>query len=545
MKKRGEVAYRHCVVVHNVPQGHWVLTPGRSLELIALDCRTWAAAKVWDGITLPPTVDATSTKTDAKSPLGKFSEAEIVAAVALSALQPATAAVGDRCALPGAAPARRHRTKGPCVPTTTVPAVPPLADSAAPPAVDRTEITTLLTARLGHIVLADVKDFELPAIAVAVAKADTLFFGGKPDEARRLLSSAVSKARGWGLAPAAAMPLGANTSQGLKLRAFPEGGEVDDGAPLTDSPSLEPGDGFAWVVVDPLHSDFGSSVDLQGGSLVHGNSGISVRADGSSVVVVKMTLEKVTSLAADAFARLKSIVGKSEEEAAPAALEKDDIRAKLGLGPIDGDDEDDVLRSVGRKTGDATTPDDARTLWVICDDHGERFREWRSVVRSVRQANWADGWEKHHEGPPCCLELFKNWDKTGTPPLVWLETFFNKFGISEDERTGIELKALVKSIWLSGCYDQLNSLSLACIEELCRRASQLIEAYETGHGGRPNFKTVKHFLSASAGSSVVPVSLRAYAHKRCKDEVEIENLRIRAAGASGGISGEGEGQGES
>ncbi len=53
----------------------------------------------------------------------------------------------------------------------------------------------------------------------------------------------------------------------------------------------------------------------------------------------------------------------------------------------------------------------------------------------------------------------------------------------------------------------------------------------------PTFEAVKYFTSASSSTSIVPASLRAFAHKRCKEEVEIENLRIRAGGATGGLSG--------
>ncbi len=80
------------------------------------------------------------------------------------------------------------------------------------------------------------------------------------------------------------------------------------------------------------------------------------------------------------------------------------------------------------------------------------------------------------------------------------------------ERTAIELRCLTRAIYLPGVYDQVNGPSLACIEELCRRVSQLIEAYSSGDGTRPNW------------------ALRAYALPKSKEQVELENLRARAAG---------------
>ena len=113
--------------------------------------------------------------------------------------------------------------------------------------------------------------------------------------------------------------------------------------------------------------------------------------------------------------------------------------------------------------------------------------------------------------------------------MRWLQGFLKEYDISAHERTAIELKCLVRAIYMSGVYDQLNSPALASVEELCRRVSQLTEAYAAGSNGRPNFAAVKHFTSSTSVTSVVPSALRSYALRRSKEEMELEHLRLRAA----------------
>ena len=101
------------------------------------------------------------------------------------------------------------------------------------------------------------------------------------------------------------------------------------------------------------------------------------------------------------------------------------------------------------------------------------------------------------------------------------------------------MKLLLDILYLSGCYDQVNGPSLACIEAVSRRVCQIIEAYSTGVPGRANWEGVKHFTPISTAASVVPPELRSHAHRRAKEEVEIENMRLKARGVqpAGGAEG--------
>ena len=99
--------------------------------------------------------------------------------------------------------------------------------------------------------------------------------------------------------------------------------------------------------------------------------------------------------------------------------------------------------------------------------------------------------------------------------------------IGSKERTAIELKTLVRCLWLSGVHDQLNAPNLCCLEEAVRRVCQLVEANESGAHGKPNWTPVKWFTSVHSSSNMVPVSQRSFAFRKAKEEIEAGNLRLR------------------
>ena len=124
--------------------------------------------------------------------------------------------------------------------------------------------------------------------------------------------------------------------------------------------------------------------------------------------------------------------------------------------------------------------------------------------------------------------MFRNWGRDGSDPMAWLSQFLKEFGIRPKERTAKELKTLVRCLRMSGVYDQLNGPNLFCLEEIARRVCQLVEAYESGAHGKPDWAPVKWFTSVQSSFHVVPVSMRSFAFRKAKEEVEAENLRLRA-----------------
>ena len=106
-------------------------------------------------------------------------------------------------------------------------------------------------------------------------------------------------------------------------------------------------------------------------------------------------------------------------------------------------------------------------------------------------------------------------------------------GIGQRERTAIEMKVLIDSLAFGGCYDQLNLPSLLCVEVLCRRVGQIIEAYD-GDPSRPNWSGVRYMLGDANPLNVVPQQAKAYNARRIKDELEIESARVRGQNVGGG-----------
>ena len=70
------------------------------------------------------------------------------------------------------------------------------------------------------------------------------------------------------------------------------------------------------------------------------------------------------------------------------------------------------------------------------------------------------------------------------------------------------MQTLVRCLWLSGVYDQLNAPNLCCLEEVARRVCQLVEAYESGAHGKPNWTSVKWFTNVHSSSNSVHEELR-------------------------------------
>ena len=58
----------------------------------------------------------------------------------------------------------------------------------------------------------------------------------------------------------------------------------------------------------------------------------------------------------------------------------------------------------------------------------------------------------------------------------------------------------------------------------------MIEAYAGGDRNAPNYRAVKHFTLESSAAQIVPPALRSYAHRKSKEEHDMEVLRSRASG---------------
>ena len=306
-------------------------------------------------------------------------------------------------------------------------------------------------------------------------------------------------------------------------------GRMPSGPALGTSPAdLAAGPNCMWLVVAPPRGEaanfpVGCEVDLSEDAVVLGDHAIFMSGGVSGAC------QRVAADAAAGF--VEALRG--------------DLRP-AGVAPVAGIDgepvEDDVLEGLRVRLGDAgggqrgaavasapagARPVDVRVLEVEYDDHGERYREWRSAVHESSDCTSYSDWPYDVEST--ALSMSKHFYKHGGSPLLWLDRWLASRSIEEHERTSHEMRCLMESLFYFGTYDQLNLGASAGVECLMRRAAQIIEAYRQD-ASRPAWHAVKHFGGGAQAMDPIPQSLRAHNAKKVREEVEAENLRLRTRG---------------
>ena len=167
---------------------------------------------------------------------------------------------------------------------------------------------------------------------------------------------------------------------------------------------------------------------------------------------------------------------------------------------------------------------DARTLYVDFDDQGIRYKEWRRAVQESRDYSYQD-WP--HEGPTTVLHLLKHMQKFGGDSRQWLQLWARQRGVYDSDRVMHELRCLTDVIYFGATYDQLNLPVLASMEVIARRVQSIVEAYASGPPGNPDWSNSKLFTGYQGPDDLVSPSLRSWAARKGKEEVEISQARAR------------------
>jgi uncharacterized membrane protein YgcG len=229
----------------------------------------------------------------------------------------------------------------------------------------------------------------------------------------------------------------------------------------------------------------------------------------------------------------RRIVGKQpppsgrEAEASAAAFAP--IGAALGLDVATG--------SLTPKDGEGSS-DDARTLWIDWDAHGERYKAWREVCRESSQEAFPD---EHLDGVTTALHMCKAMERQSGDPRRWLSTWLLDKKIDPADRVAHELRSLTDTLYMAGVVDQVNVGGLLSLELVCRRIAVIVEAYATS--AKPSWEHAKFYTGAASAEEVIAPALRNYVLKRAKDEHDLFSARSRTAprGAPGGGGGKGDG----
>ena len=89
------------------------------------------------------------------------------------------------------------------------------------------------------------------------------------------------------------------------------------------------------------------------------------------------------------------------------------------------------------------------------------------------------------------MDLRKGFERTGGDPRLCYQLWCREFGVSARERSGIEMKVLTETLWMAGCYDQVNIPASASLEMISRGICQLVEAHAGSDPGKPNWDGVR------------------------------------------------------
>ena len=176
------------------------------------------------------------------------------------------------------------------------------------------------------------------------------------------------------------------------------------------------------------------------------------------------------------------------------------------------------------KEDDAASPEDARVLAIDWDAQGERYKEFKVAVQESEEYQWKD-WPL--EGPLCCLFLLKQMFRTAGSPKAWLATWARFKQVQEGDRIMFELRTLVDAIELAATYDQVNAPALASFETISRRIMAIVDAFSAGSSSAPDWGAAKIITGYKGPEDVVSPTLRQWAARRGKDEVELHQARTK------------------
>ncbi len=184
-----------------------------------------------------------------------------------------------------------------------------------------------------------------------------------------------------------------------------------------------------------------------------------------------------------------------------------------------GDELPGSPKEVGKVSEDEKDGD-VRTLWVDYDEHGERFKRWRDVVKESYTPTFE---EKPLDGPATALHIMKHAERHGGDPRLWLNLWLRSKHIEMTDRTYHEMKVLVDALYYGGTFDQLNIPALMCMETICRRLQAIVDAYT--NPSRPSWENAKIFAGQGSPEDIVSPVFRTYAAKKNKDELELLQAR--------------------
>ena len=164
-------------------------------------------------------------------------------------------------------------------------------------------------------------------------------------------------------------------------------------------------------------------------------------------------------------------------------------------------------------------------LGVERDEHGERWRSWRSVSSSIVTDEFS---EIPVEGPRKVQGVVQSFAREGHDSVTWLA---RALAVKTD-RSVCEVRVIAEVLRLAGCNDQLNLGGLACMQAVVRW--QLFwEAHTLGIPKLFFYQASDHFGIGGRYTMGVAVALAQHVARSTREGADIEKQR------SGSLSTEG------
>ena len=193
---------------------------------------------------------------------------------------------------------------------------------------------------------------------------------------------------------------------------------------------------------------------------------------------------------------------------------------------------------------------DVRTLPVLYDRQGQRFREFRQAVSQCEHHSFAD-WPI--PGPPTVMWVIKWMVARGGTPLAWHAAWKTNGRLQDSEGVVLHHESNCRILETMLCYDQVNAGALASLELVCRLIQicedKLSHRFDDSHGDAGSDYYLMSGAQSGSQLCICP-ELRAWIASEVQKESSVLKERRKAReervlanpkkkGGKGGAGGEG------
>ena len=177
---------------------------------------------------------------------------------------------------------------------------------------------------------------------------------------------------------------------------------------------------------------------------------------------------------------------------------------------------------------DAGPLEDARTLPIIRNGSGERYRHVKSAVDSSAEVAFPDF---PFDGPRTAFWLAKEISKTGLDPLARHYQWRHENSIKDDERAGDKHELLSELFELAMTYDQLDISNLAMTEAVSRHMQHVEFEVKKKVEAKKGVDSSEYYLGRSrkpGGNLLNPALQKHIAERASRDSAILKEQRKAA-----------------